>query len=80
MPECNRVKGADMMISSIPFFPHVMPNNIQWMSSPSFLAHLLDEDMLDGLEQVGLAHRVGAAYPQPAPGPVPGRVDLQSPH
>ena len=50
------------------------------MSCPSFLAHLLDEDMLNGLEQVGLAHRVGAAYPQPAPGAVPGRVHLQSRH
>ena len=46
------------------------------MSCPSFLAHLLNEDMLNGLKQVWLAHRVGAADPQPAPGAVPGRVHL----
>ena len=47
---------------------------------PPFLSftHLLDEDVLYGLEQVGLAHRVGAAYPEASPGAVPCCVDLQS--
>ena len=74
------VKEADTMISSIHIFPYVMTSSIQCMSFPSFPPHLLDEDVLNRLEQVGLAHRVGAAYPQPAPGAVPGRVDLQSRH
>ena len=42
------------------------------------LTHLLDEDVLDGFEEVRLAHRVCAADPKASPGAVPSRVDLQS--
>ena len=46
---------------------------------PPFLSftHLLDEDVLYGLEQVRLAHRVGAAYPEASPGAVTRCIDLR---
>ena len=57
-------------------WPHIMKNGS--VSSPftHSLTHLLDEDVLNGLELVRLAHGVGAADPQATAGAVPRRVDL----